>query len=859
MLSLFPLSPAKLPIRAVKPSLPVQIPSPHISNSVQIPINSDFDRLRSRLIDQSDGSDLRGAISTVDSMLSRGLDPDPTVFSILLKSCVRARRFDLGKLVHARLARSRVDPDSVLVNSLITLYSKCGDWMTAVEIFEAMKEKRDLVSWSAMISCFANNGLELRAVRTFSEMLCSGFSPNEFCFAAVIRACSNEDYAGFGDVVFGMAVKTGYFCDLCVGCALIDMLVKGYGDLGSAKKVFDKMPERNVVTWSLMISRLVQLGFPDDAIELFLEMELSGHEPDRFTLTSVISACVELKLLPFGRQLHSRVIRSGLASDAIVACSLVDMYSKSASHAPHLDSRKVFDSIFDHNVMSWTAVITSYVQSGGQNKEAIELFVDMLNGPVMPNHFTFASVLKACANLEDANTGEQIHGHVAKLGFASDNCVGNAVISMYTHSNRIDEARKAFDALFEKNLVSYNTIVDGYAKNMDSNMAFEILGEIENTQMSPNAFTLTSLLSGAASTGAASKGEVIHARVVKTGFESNTRVCNALIAMYSKCGEIESSYRVFNEMEDRNVVSWTSMITGFAKHGLANRALETFKKMEDAGIEPNEVTYVAVLSACSHVGMVSEGQKHFQSMRNEHGIRPRMEHYACLVDLFGRVGLLSKALETINSMPFKANCLVWRTLLGACQVHGDTEIGELAAKAVLEQDPYDPAAYTLLSNLYAAKDQWEDVAQIRKDMKEKSLRKEAGCSWTEIENQVHKFYVGDTSHIRAEEIYEELNGLIGRIKEMGYVPDTSCVLHDIEDEQKEIYLLQHSEKVAVAFGLISTHTSKPIKIFKNLRVCGDCHTAMKYVSSETGREIVLRDSNRFHHFRNGVCSCNDYW
>ncbi|KAI8030013.1 Pentatricopeptide repeat-containing protein [Camellia lanceoleosa] len=294
--------------------------------------------------------------------------------------------------------------------------------------------------------------------------------------------------------------------------------------------------------------------------------------------------------------------------------------------------------------------------------------------------------------------------------------------------------------------------------------------------------------------------------------------------MYSKCRNIEAAFQVFTDIEDHTVISWTSIVMGLAKHGFATGALKMFQEMLKTGIKPNEVTYIAVLSACSHVGMINEGWKHFNAMYEEHGISPRMEHYACMVDLLGRSGFLEEAIQFINSMPFMADALVWRTLLGACQGHG----------------------------------QWDEVVRIRKNMKERNLVKEAGCSWIETENKVYKFHVGDTSHPQAREIYEELDQLSLKIKELGYVPNTNFVLHDVEEEQKQQYLFQHNEKIAVAFGLISTSKSKPIRVFKNLRVCGDCHTAMKYISIATGREIVLRDSNRFHHFKGGACPCNDY-
>lgn len=710
-----------------------------------------------------------------------------------------------------------------------------------------------------MISCFAHNGREFEAAATFVRMLEIGEYPNQFCFASVIRACSNAENAWIGRVVFGSVIKTGFLVsDVCVGCALIDMFAK-IGDLVSARKVFDVMPERNVVAWTLMMTRYAQSGFTREAVGLFLDMELSGLKPDQFSLTSVISACAELGCIELGQQLHSRAIQAGLASDVCVGCSLVDMYVKCSAEGSMENSRKVFDKMPEHTVMSWTAIITGYVQSGGQDEEAIRLFCEMKMEKVQPNHFTFSSVLKACANLSDSSMGEQVYAHVVKSGLASVNCVGNSFVSMYTRSGRMEEAQKAFNVLFEKNLISYNIMVDGYAKNTRSEEAFELFHQIEDIGIGVSGFTFASLLSAAASIGVLGKGEQLHARLLKSGFESDQCVANALISMYARSGSIEGASEVFNEMFDRNVISWTSMITGFAKHGYAEKALELFHQMVLAGVKPNEVTYVAVLSACSHVGFVEEGRKHFYSMSKDHGIVPRIEHYACMVDMLARTGFLKEAYEFIKSIPFTADALVWRTLLGACQVHGNMELGSLAAKRILELEPHDPAAYVLLSNLYAATGQWQNVTEVRRSMKEKNLTKESGCSWVEINGNVHKFFVGDTSHPQAQEIFDKLDRLACEIKGMGYVPATNFVLHDVEEEQKEQYLFQHSEKIAVAFGLIRTSARRPIRIFKNLRVCGDCHTALKFISVTEGREIIVRDSNRFHHIKDGTCSCGDYW
>lgn len=801
---------------------------------------------------------IRDAFSTLDMMTQNNIQPDLVSYCVLLKSCIRRRDISRGRLIHHRLLQSRVEPDSVFLNSLIALYSKCGDWELARDVFDEMGEKRDLVSWSSMISCYAHhNGKESEAVKKFLQMLELGFRPNQFCFAAVIQACYGGDLLSIGLSTFGFAIKTGFLnADLCVGCALIDMFAKTE-DLVSARKVFDGMPERNIVVWTLMITRYAQQGVADKALELFSGMSTNGFRPDQFTLSSIISAVTELGSTHIGQQLHSQAIRLGLSSDVCVSCSLLDMYAKSASKRSMVDSRKIFDKMRDHNVMSWTAIITGYVQSGGQDNEAIDLFNKMIEGNVRPNQFTYSTILKACANLSDANIGDQIHGWVVKSGLSPVNCIGNSLVSMYSRAGKMEEARKAFDFLFDKNLISCNAIFDGYSKNSKMGDAFKLIND--NLDVGLTSFTFSSLLSAAASIGSMSKGQQLHGRILKLGFQSDIGVCNALVSMYSRCGDIDDAWLVFKEIANMNVISWTSMIAALAKHGQARHALELFDEMLCSDCKPNEVTYISVLSACSHVGLVKEGWEHFYSMSRDHNIIPKIEHYACMVDLLGRSGFMKEAVEIIESMPFDPDDLIWRTLLGSCRIHGNMRLGEYAAEKILKLKPDDSAAHILLSNLYAAAGQWENAAEVRTNMKQRCVSKEAGLSWMEVANRVHKFFVADTKHAQARKIYAKLEELRIEIKKMGYVPDLNCVLHEVEEEQKEKYLFQHSEKIALAFGLISTSAPRPIRIFKNLRICGDCHNAIKLITKHTGRVVVLRDSNRFHCFTDGVCSCGDHW
>ncbi|CAA0824674.1 Glutamate synthase 1 [Striga hermonthica] len=497
-------------------------------------------------------------------------------------------------------------------------------------------------------------------------------------------------------------MKTGHFgVDVCMGCALIDLFAKGFGDLDSARKVFDKMPVRNPISWTLMMTRFKQMGSPRDSILLFLDMIDAGFVPDGFTLSSCLSACLELGLLAVGRQLHTWVIKNGSLWDACVGRGLVEMYSKCAVNGSMDEARKSFDRMQDHSVMSWNVIITGYVQSGGHDYEAIELYCRMItdgevkpdhitfssllkvcrnlfnlklgeqiychvvklglssvnsvvsslinmytkchrmeearkafellfnrmqeqdhsdmswnviitgyvqsgghdyvaielycrmitDGEVKPDHITFSSLLKACRNLFNLKLGEQIYCHAVKLGLSSVNSVVSSLISMYTKCHRMEEARKAFELLFKKDLVSYNTLVYGYARNLDLDGAFELFNQIEkNSDVKVDAFTFTSLLSGTASIGAIGKGEQIHARLIKSGLDSDLCISNALVSMYTRCGNVEAGYQIFKEMGSRDVISWTSIISGFANHGFVEKSLELYKQMLDCGVTPDEVT-----------------------------------------------------------------------------------------------------------------------------------------------------------------------------------------------------------------------------------------------------------------------------
>jgi pentatricopeptide repeat protein len=412
----------------------------------------------------------------------------------------------------------------------------------------------------------------------------------------------------------------------------------------------------------------------------------------------------------------------------------------------------------------------------------------------------------------------------------------------------------------ERNLVSWNSMLNGFAANGRPNEVLTVFREMMGVDFTPDGFSMVSVLTACAEIGALALGRRVHVYLAKVGLVGNSHVGNALIDLYAKCGGVDDARRVFEEMElGRTVVSWTSLIVGLAVNGFGKEALELFSVMEREKLVPTEITMVGVLYACSHCGLVDDGFMYFDRMKEEYGITPRIEHLGCMVDLLGRAGKVEEAYDYIVTMPLEPNAVVWRTLLGACAMHKKLELGEAAWARLVELDPGHSGDYVLLSNLYAAVGRWADVHVLRKTMVKDGVRKNPGRSLVELRNSVYEFVMGDRSHPESEQIYKMLSQIAEKLRREGHIPRTSNVLADIEDEEKETALNYHSERLAIAFALLKSLPGTPIRIVKNLRVCGDCHMVIKLISKIYDREIIVRDRSRFHHFKGGSCSCKDYW
>ncbi|KAG7537153.1 Pentatricopeptide repeat [Arabidopsis suecica] len=606
-------------------------------------------------------------------------------------------------------------------------------------------------------------------------------------------------------------------------------------------------------------------------------------------------------------QIHAVFIKSGQIRDTLSAAEILRFCATSDLHHRDLDyAHKIFNQMPQRNCFSWNTIIRGFSESDEDKAQiAITLFFKMMSDEfVEPNRFTFPSVLKACAKTGKIQEGKQIHGLALKYGFGGDEFVMSNLVRMYVmcglmkdacvlfYKNIIERemvmmidrrkrdgevvlwnvmidgymrlgdckaARMLFDKMRQRSVVSWNTMISGYSQNGFFKDAVEVFREMKKGDIRPNYVTLVSVLPAISRLGSLELGEWLHLYAEDSGIRIDDVLGSALIDMYSKCGIIEKAIMVFERLPRENVITWSAMINGFAIHGQAGDAIDCFCKMRQAGVRPSDVAYINLLTACSHAGLVEEGRRYFSQMVSVDGLEPRIEHYGCMVDLLGRSGLLDEAEEFILNMPIKPDDVIWKALLGACRMHGNVEMGKRVANILMDMVPHDSGAYVALSNMYASQGNWSEVSEMRLRMKEMDIRKDPGCSWIDIDGVLHEFLVEDDSHPRAKEINSMLVEISDKLRLAGYRPITTQVLLNLEEEDKENALHYHSEKIATAFGLISTSPGKPIRIVKNLRICEDCHSSIKLISKVYKRKITVRDRKRFHHFQDGSCSCMDYW
>ena len=642
----------------------------------------------------------------------------------------------------------------------------------------------------------------------------------------------------------------------------------------------------------------LQDGNFSDGKEQFAALCSKGHIKEAFhsfvseiwaeprLFSNLIQACIPTKSVSLGKQLHSLIITSGCSSDKFISNHLLNLYSKFGElqaavalfdRMPRRNimscnimikayielgsfesAKKLFDEMPERNVATWNAMVTGLTKFE-MNEESLFLFSRMNELGFMPDEYSLGSVLRGCAHLRSLFAGQQVHAYAMKCGFEFNLVVGCSLAHMYTKAGSLSDGERVIRLMPDCNVVAWNTLMAGKAQNgyfegvMDQYCMMKMAG------FRPDKITFVTVISSCSELATLGQGKQIHAEAIKAGASSIVDIVSSLVSMYSRCGCLQDSIKAFSEGKERDIVLWSSMIAAYGFHGQGEEAIKLFNEMQQENLPGNEVTFLSLLYACSHCGLKDKGLDFFDLMVQKYGLKARLEHYTCVVDLLGRCGCLEEAEAMIRSMPVRPDAIIWKTLLSACKIHKNAEMARRVAKEVLRIDPQDSASYVLLANIHASANRWQDVSEVRKAMRDKMVKKEPGISWVEVKNQVHQFRMGDESHPKFMEINRYLDELTSEMKMRGYVPDTSSVVHDMDNEEKEYNLAHHSEKLAIAFALMNSPEGVPIRVIKNLRVCSDCHVAIKYISQMKNLEIIVRDASRFHHFKDGTCSCGDYW
>lgn len=604
------------------------------------------------------------------------------------------------------------------------------------------------------------------------------------------------------------------------------------------------------------IEKLVFLRKFREALEIFEILQSANCQAlPASTYDSLVTACVGLRSARDAKFVFRHMIDNEIEFDQYARNRILLMHLK-CGLIP--DARRMFDEMPERNAVSWNTMISGLLDLGAY-EEAFDLFLMMWSEcSDVHGSRTLMNGIRAAAGLSSAFVGNQLHSMSLKLGQYDNTFVSCALIDMYGKCDRLEEAQWIFDEMPEKSVVAWNSIIAGYALHGYSEEALDLYYEMQSAGVKMDQFTYSIVIRICARLGSLEHAKQIHAGLVRNGFGMDIVSSTALVDLYCKWGRMEDARNVFDRMPHKNLISWNALIGGYGVHGMGTEAVAMFDRLVEEGLVPNHVTFLAVLNACSYSGLSNKGREIFELMSNDPRIKPRAMHYACMIELLGREGLLDEAFSLIKNAPFPPTKNMWAALLTACRVHRNLELGKFAAEKLFGLNPEKLGNYIVLLNIYNSSGRVDEAAEVLEALKRRGLRLLPACSWIEIKKQSHRFVFGDKSHPKTIEIYTKLDELMKEIGKLGYTRAGKCLLPDVEVEEQRGSGC-HSEKLAIAFGLISTPRSSLLQVVQGHRVCDDCHGVIKMIATVTKREIVLRDANRFHHFRNGACSCGDYW
>lgn len=670
-----------------------------------------------------------------DLFRNTGFQPDDHTFPFVLKLCADFLERAKGLEVHGMLIKTRFNDDVFVNNTLLLFYGNCGDLGSVEKLFDEMPE-RDLISWNTVIRVFSDNECWLETVGLFKDMvLVSRFRPNTVTVVSVLPVCAWLEDINLVSSVHCYVFKVGLDGEVRIGNAMVDAYGK-CGNVAALSGVFEEMVERNEVSWNSLIGGLAYRGFNTDALDSFRLMINENVKLNSITIATMLPALVELRFFSKGREVHGFSIKMGVDSDVFVTNALIDMYGKWGHFT---GASNVFYKMDLKNVVSWNSMIGNFARNK-RELEAIKLIREMQAHGEIPNSVTLTNVLPACARLGSLHQGKEIHARTIRKGSAFELFVSNALTDMYAKCGCLDLAQNVFDTSL-RDEVSYNILITGYSQTNDCHNSLSLFSEMEMVGMKQDIVSYMGVLTACANISAIRKGMEVHAFAMRRLFHEHLFVANSLLDFYTKCGRINIATKVFDLIPLRDAASWNTMILGFGMLGEVGTAINYFEAMKEDNVEYDSVSYIAVLSACSHGGLVEKGKEYFDDMLAQN-IKPSGMHYACMVDLLGRSGLMEQAVDLIKSLSMKPDANIWGALLGACRLHGNVELGCWAAEHLLELRPDHSGSYALLSNMYAEAGRWDEADRIRKLMNGRKVKKNPGCSWVQIQDQLHSFIGG---------------------------------------------------------------------------------------------------------------------
>uniref|UniRef100_A0A0D9WKC2 DYW domain-containing protein n=1 Tax=Leersia perrieri TaxID=77586 RepID=A0A0D9WKC2_9ORYZ len=774
-----------------------------------------------------------------------------------------ARR--LAPQLHSLAVRTGLSRDPRVTCALVDLLARLGRIPSCARLLDeaaAADQAKDAVLWNKHVAMLAEAEEWGEAIAVFREMQGKGVAADGYTCARVLHACGRAGALREGKAVHGHALKLAFLAAHPLVPGFLAGMYAENSDIESATKVLDEMGTSSVVPWNAVVSCCARLGLVDDALELAARMARSaGPEPNLVTWNAVISGCsrhgrdrealgvvasmlkqglrpdattvssllksvANAGMLRHGMEIHGFFLRNQLEADVYTGTALVDMYAKCG----RLDcAQKVFDELEHRNLTTWNSLVAGYANAG-QFKRALELVELMKRNRLDPDITTW---------------------NVLITGYAMNGLSSQAVLLL----RQIKAAGGT-----PPNVVSWTSLISGSCHNGEYEDSFYFFDEMQKDGIQPGLVTMSVLLRACAGLALLKKGKELHCFTLRRAYDCDMVVSTSLIDMYSKAGSLVSAKTIFGRIQQKNLVCYNAMLTGLAVHGQGREAIALFHDMWNSGMKPDSITFTALLTACRSMGLVTEGWEYFDSMETKYGVTPTTENYACMVDLLARCGYLDEAMDFIERSPTDPGASLWGALLTGCSIHGNLALAEVAARNLFRLEPYNSANYLLMMNLYENEQMYDEAESLKYAMKARGVDSRPGWSWIQIEQSLHFFEVDGKPHPETAEIYEELIRLVFQMKKVGYVPDTSCIVYNVQEEEKEKLLLAHTEKLAITYGLIRSDASRvPVRVIKNTRMCNDCHEVAKYISSLCDRQIILRDAVRFHHFVDGKCSCGDYW